>query len=574
MSPVVADPPVQLQRPVVTYTDPNRPGFVVVKPQSARSTPSGTVLEPVRRQDPAAPTAAPRPGALRPAPIAPDDTTAPLPAPAAPAAPEDGRLILDVWDAVYLRGSERVGYFHVTVREYVRDGQKYLYATKTSKITVARFGQVIDQFSEDATQELPDGTVLTTFMAQSIGKDQKLSLSGRVTGQTLTVTVTGAPGGTQQIPWPEGVLGIAKEATLLADRRPKVGESIDYLCYEGRLNRVVKLTASVLKEREVVLAEGQPPRRVLQVKVAMEPIDNFQMPPSTLYVDAMTYEPLRMETDMPMLGGMVISLRTTKEVALAPVGKVPDLFDVQSIPLDKTIPDVHAQQAVVYRTATNGTVRAEKLLPTDGRQTLIAAHPEGKSADYRISAATPAEANPIPPPEGCLSSSFFIDWDTDIVKARAKAATAGLPANASALDKAKAVERWVHQNMRATEFSQAMASCSNVAQSLSGDCTEYAMLAAGMCRALGVPSRTAIGLVYAPDKSGKPFLAYHMWFEAWVGDRWLPFDATLGRGGVGPGHLRITSSDWHEERSFVPLLPVLTVLGAGPRVEVVRVEGR
>jgi hypothetical protein len=569
LSPAVAQPPVQ--RPVVTHTDPNRPGFVVVKPQPAGGTPVGTVLEPARRQDPTPPAAAPRPGALRPAPIA--DDAAPLPAPTAPAAPEDGRLVLDAWDAVYLKGSERVGYFHVTVREYTRDGQKFLYATKTSKITVARFGQVIDQFSEDATQEMPDGTVLTTFMAQGIGKDQKLSLSGRVAGNKLTVTVTGAPGGTQQVPWPDGVLGVAKEATLLADRKPKVGDTIDYLCYEGRLNRVVKLSANVEKERTVSLALGEPARRVLQVRVGMEPIGDFQMPPSTLYVDPVTFEPLRMETDMPMLGGKVISMRTTKEVALAPVGKVPDLFDVQSIPLDKTIPNVHGQGAVVYRATANGTAPLEKLFAADGRQAIVATNPAGKSIDLRVSAATPAEANPVPPPDGCLSSSFFIDWNNDAVKQRAQAAAAGLPVTASALDKAKAVERWVHQNMRSTEFSQAMASCSNVAQSLSGDCTEYAMLAAGMCRALGVPSRTAIGLVYAPDKGGKPFLAYHMWFEAWTGDRWLPLDATLGRGGVGPGHVRITSADWHEERSFAPLLPVLTVLGAGPRVEVVRVEG-
>ena len=76
---------------------------------------------------------------------------------------------------------------------------------------------------------------------------------------------------------------------------------------------------------------------------------------------------------------------------------------------------------------------------------------------------------------------------------------------ATAWQKAQAVELWVNRNMKATEFSQAMATCSNVARTLSGDCTEYAMLAAGMCRALGIPSRTALGLVYAPGRDGKEF---------------------------------------------------------------------
>jgi transglutaminase-like putative cysteine protease len=95
-----------------------------------------------------------------------------------------------------------------------------------------------------------------------------------------------------------------------------------------------------------------------------------------------------------------------------------------------------------------------------------------------------------------------------------------------------------------------------------------------MCRALGIPSRTAIGVVYAPDKDGKPTLAYHMWFEVWVEGQWLALDGTLGQGSVGPGHIKITDASWFEEKSFTPLLPVLNILGASPKVEVVKVADR
>ena len=127
------------------------------------------------------------------------------------------------------------------------------------------------------------------------------------------------------------------------------------------------------------------------------------------------------------------------------------------------------------------------------------------------------------------------------------------------------------RNMKAFDFSQAMATADEVARTLSGDCTEYAMLAAAMSRAVGVPSRTAIGLVYAPGRDGQPYLAYHMWHEVYAGGRWLAMDATLGRGGVGPGHVKITDHSWHDEKSFAPLLPVLRVLSGRPTVTVVRV---
>ena len=41
----------------------------------------------------------------------------------------------------------------------------------------------------------------------------------------------------------------------------------------------------------------------------------------------------------------------------------------------------------------------------------------------------------------------------------------------------------------------------------------------------------------------------------------VPFDATLGAGGVGPLHLKITHQSWHEARNMTPLFPVIRVLG-------------
>ena len=34
--------------------------------------------------------------------------------------------------------------------------------------------------------------------------------------------------------------------------------------------------------------------------------------------------------------------------------------------------------------------------------------------------------------------------------------------------------------------------------------------------------------------------------------------------------MKITDASWHDEKSFAPLLPVLTVLGAAPKFEVVK----
>jgi transglutaminase-like putative cysteine protease len=286
-----------------------------------------------------------------------------------------------------------------------------------------------------------------------------------------------------------------------------------------------------------------------------------------------TFDEVKMESQMPELGGKMVVVRTTREVATRPPGKVPDLAEVQSIPLDRVIPNVHGSAGVTYKvTLTAGEQSVERVFPSDGRQTVANVNAAARTLDLTVTNSPPDPA-PAPGPE-LLGTSFFVDWDDPTVKRYAATAISGLPASASALDKAKAVEGWVSRNMRAAEFSQAQATCANVARTLSGDCTEYAMLAVGMCRAVGVPARTALGLVYAPGRGGKPSLAYHMWFEVYADGRWVGLDATLGNGGIGPGHLKVTDASWDKEKSFAPLLPVLGLLGARPRVEVSQVRPR
>jgi len=137
--------------------------------------------------------------------------------------------------------------------------------------------------------------------------------------------------------------------------------------------------------------------------------------------------------------------------------------------------------------------------------------------------------------------------------------------------KARRIERWVHDNMRSLNFTEAMATADHVARTLEGDCTEYAMLAAAMCRAVHVPSRTALGLVYADLRQG-PALAYHMWTEVWIDGQWIALDATLGRGSIGAAHIKITDHSWHDTQSMKPLLPVTRVIQGKPSIQVIRVD--
>jgi transglutaminase-like putative cysteine protease len=121
-----------------------------------------------------------------------------------------------------------------------------------------------------------------------------------------------------------------------------------------------------------------------------------------------------------------------------------------------------------------------------------------------------------------------------------------------------ALEHFVKDTIQLKNYSKAMATAAEVARTREGDCTEHAMLLAALCRARGIPARVAIGLVYYPPVQG---FAYHMWTEAWVRDRWVPLDATLGLGGIGAAHLKLSQSSLKGSSAFAEMLPVVQAIG-------------
>ncbi len=487
---------------------------------------------------------------------------------------KDGKPLFDYWFAVGVEG-QRVGYVNWAAKEMERNDKPFAFGVRYLNLTVSRFGSPVTQWGEESTVETGTGEVLITSMRQGLGKDQALALTGTVEGKTLKIKGDGAAAGASDTPWPGGVVGLAREPRLFKELKLKQGESFEFPSYIPTVNRVVKTTLTFEGEESKVLWSKTPERKLLRFVTKPEPIEKIKLPASTTWVDAETFEPLMLETDFPALGGRLVFLRTTKEAATAPVTKPVEMFNAQSIRLDREIPGIHGKGSVVYKVSAPRDDDPSTIFPADTRQEVKNLDAKAGTLELHVSArhgpAKDAPAQPAPGKE-FTSSNYFLNWDNDGVKGHAAKAVAGLPATATAWDKAVAVEKWVRANMKAFEFSQAMTTADNVAKNLSGDCTEYAMLAAAMCRALGVPSRTALGVVYAPGPGGKPYLAYHMWTEVYAGDQWVPIDATLGMAGVGPGHVKITDNSWHDEKSFAPLLPVLRALTAKPSFEVLKVN--
>ena len=155
-----------------------------------------------------------------------------------------------------------------------------------------------------------------------------------------------------------------------------------------------------------------------------------------------------------------------------------------------------------------------------------------------------------------IAASQYLQRDDDLVQQHAQKA-AGDATDPAQI--ARRMEQYVQKTLTKKDFSTAMASAGEVAKTLQGDCTEHAVLLAAMLRAKGIPSRVAVGLVYVDSLSA---FGGHMWTEANLNGQWIPLDATLGRGGIGAAHIKLSDSSLSDDgpaaiSSFAPLMLVI-----------------
>jgi transglutaminase-like putative cysteine protease len=96
---------------------------------------------------------------------------------------------------------------------------------------------------------------------------------------------------------------------------------------------------------------------------------------------------------------------------------------------------------------------------------------------------------------------------------------------------AQRLNDWVYRALD-KDVTLSVPSALQVLDARSGDCNEHTVLYVALARALGLPTRTAVGLVHINDS-----FYYHAWPEVWLGE-WVAVDPTLGQFPADASHLR------------------------------------
>lgn len=472
-------------------------------------------------------------------------------------AKEDGEAAgEEEWDVYFIQGV-RVGYARTTKREVDDEGRKLLRIEGESHLSVKRFGQATDLGFEVTSLETPEGELLSLTSLVEMGP-KPTSVSGWVEeGMLHLQTTTAGKTAESEIEWPAEAGGYFAMEQDLARKPMHPGE-------RRRLQALIPMS-NALGAIELVAADYEITELLSGTYELLRIESTIDQPggklEETIWIDR---SGAVLKTFSPVM--QMSSYRSTKAMALEKPETLFDLGDASTVKLAKPLENAHASKRARYRVELAGGDPASVFESTPGQQVKSTGPNTAEITVEALRPETPlAEKEISPPTEADLEPNRFIQSDDPKIIAMARAAAGN---EQDPWKVATALERYVHDAVEEKNYSTAFASASEVAESREGDCTEHAVLLAALLRAVKMPARVAIGLVYAPSEQG---FAFHLWTEVFLNGRWLPLDGTLGRGGIGAAHLKLADSSLAGDNAYASFLPVAQVLGR-LKIEVLGIE--
>ncbi len=471
----------------------------------------------------------------------------------------------EAWDAIYIAG-HKVGYQHTTVKPLP---QKYkdrdlLNVQVNQILTLERGKDVLTMQMRYGTIEGTDGEVYRIDFRTSASQQEQRNFGDIVDGKLLMTYEAGGKTTVQPIEWPAEVRGFYAVEQSNARNPMKPGETRTLKSFLPVINEICTVVLVAERQEPVKLPAG----KTLSLLKVYTRITGPDGKPRTDYDQDYWFDSAGqvIKVFSPLLGGIEI-YRTTKEAAQAVGGARFDLMEATLLKVNREIPRPEQTREATYRITSlvSGGEDPSQTFPADRRQAVRRESPTVATLTVRTAGPKVGEEGPDSTDAKYLQANPLINSDNSRVVDHMKEAVGN---TTDAWERAGGIEHWVFSNLKQKNFTVGFATASEVAQNLEGDCTEHAVLAAAMCRAAGIPSRVAIGLIYAKSLGG---FGGHMWTEVYVNRRWVAIDAAFDQKDVDAVHLKLSDSSLDGVSPFDALLPIL---GVSKRVKVEALEVR
>ncbi len=454
------------------------------------------------------------------------------------------------WEAYFVRG-EHVGYSRIVADSVDSSAPANVRYQVDNRLTVRRGSSSLIQRLSQTSTETDSGQLIEFQSALRVGP-AVTRFSGTMEGEELAVeTVRGSDRLTSRTPWKSTFRGLVAVEQSLRRSPIQMGQTrllkmltpIDY--------QVATVRLSCETEASVPMIDGKP-MTLLEINcqsIVDDRVDHWVLWADDQGMIRRTYWP----------GFQMISYHTDGSSAIGDLEPAGDGAKTISFEVRGELKRAAESQRVAFKLTPSATAERSKReinialapgqfvrrLPDQSCQVLVSRRVEHVTKGFQTSQPAPEEGDRKP--------SVFVDFNSPMIRRIVGAALKGrteLADHQAALELTQAAHSLIHPKETHHGFSRA----SEIANLAEGDCTERAVLLAALLRVHEIPSRLAVGLVYQPGQ--RPSMEFHVWTLAYVDDRWLPLDATIG--GIAPAD-RLTFattnlSDGSEYDSFQPLL--------------------
>lgn len=433
--------------------------------------------------------------------------------------------------AVFMEG-KKVGH---AVQSRVVEGGKVTTSEQVS-ITLTRANVPVTVEMTETSVETTGGEPLSFEAVQKLGA-LTMGVSGSVDNQGM-VSVTNTSMGAEQkskIEWPRGALMAEGLRLLTLKKGLKEGSQYSVKVFSPGSLQAVDAQVHIGPKRAVDLLG-----RVLtltEVKTTLNVPDAGEIV-STSYVDE---DMSALKSITPIAGMQLELVACTKEFALSD-NDVLELVNKMFLASPEPLDDVGSAKSIGY--LLKPVVGTEDLvIPSTDNQRIRKANggnvilvvepvaaPAGAKFPYKGTDSTILEA---------LEPGRFLQSDDKQVISLAKRAVGNTKDAAEAV---RRIEAFVAEYVENKNLSVGYASAAEVVASKQGDCSEFAVLTAAMCRAVGIPAQVAVGVAYVDEFAGQRGFGGHAWNQAYVGGKWVGLDAAFkgtGRGGYDAGHITL-----------------------------------
>lgn len=442
--------------------------------------------------------------------------------------------------AVFM-GGKKIGY---AMRSRVENSGK-VSTTESMNMTISRVNVPVTLSMSETCIETPAGEPVG-FESTQIMSGMAVKITGQVDkgGAVKISTKTAGSEQKSEMAWPAGAV-MSEGLRLLTEKKGlKEGTTFKVKVFSPSNCQAFDANISIGKKQNVDLLGRVLPLTEVKTILALGEAGQFM---TTSYVSDKL---VAMKDSLSIMGLDIELISCEKEFALSP-NETFEIVAKLAVASPRALTAEELAGTITYRLSAT-TKTAKLLLPSSDNQTAksdsntVCVHPARTTAK----ASLPYKGSDPQIIESAKPSPFVQSDDVLIRKLTAEA----VGDTKDAAEAARKIEGFVAKYITNKTFSVGYASAAEVAVSRQGDCTEFAVLTAAMCRAAGIPARVVFGIAYVDEFAGMgPCFGGHAWVEAYIGDKWTGLDSAFkatGRGGYNAGHIALAYGNGQPQDFF------------------------